>query len=311
MWIDEFDRLLFKTINSVEATIQAAILKKKYMPEIVYKYRRVSKRNLEALSNNFLIAAAPSTLNDPNEGALYIDFKNRWKMNYEYFLKLFEKETGLRLAIDLSKIQNRETLILELAFCMDIRPDEFHSWKEMWDKTDSELQGVLEEMQKGIRVNNDELHRICSLSSVCDSDPMWLHYAEDYSGYCVGYNIRDLDNDLTDLLFPVRYVNSKLEVDNTFFGGGKSNDSFLIDSLTRKSVHWSYENEWRLLILSDGSGNYQKVELQKPKIIILGKNITAENQEVILQIADYLETPCFKQTPKENAYGYELVNLNL
>ena len=39
MWIEEYNELLFKTINSKESTIKAAKLKFENMPKLVYKYR--------------------------------------------------------------------------------------------------------------------------------------------------------------------------------------------------------------------------------------------------------------------------------
>ncbi|MGD9567492.1 MAG: hypothetical protein AB7V48_04120 [Sedimentibacter sp.] len=60
MWIEEFNELLFKTINSKEATIKATKLKFENMPNIVYKYRTASDDHLEALKNNILYASAPS-----------------------------------------------------------------------------------------------------------------------------------------------------------------------------------------------------------------------------------------------------------
>jgi len=309
MWLKEFDRLLFSKINDDESTIQAALLKKEYMPNVLYKYRKVTDRNLEALCNNFLIAAAPSTLNDPDEGAMFIDYGNRWKIIYEVFLDLFKKNTGYKIAVKPNDFNDRDSLIVELARCMGIRPEEFQSWDMLWQLTDKIVQLRLERFQNELKKINNDLHRICSLSSICDSNPMWVHYADDYKGYCVGYDIKTLNNDLTDLLFPVRYVDEMLEVDDTFFGCGEINKSFLMDSLTRKSTQWSHEKEWRLLLLAEGESLHKKVELPRPVNIIIGKNITKQDQMRILEIATSLKVPCYKQNIRENSYGHDFIEL--
>ncbi len=217
---------------------------------------------------------------------------------------MFERSTGYKLAINPKNFDNRDDLICELAKCMDIKSEEFMLWNSLWQFSEKEAQNELAKMQVSLMKDSIDLHRICSFSSVCDSNPMWAHYADDYKGYCVGYDIKSLHNDLTDLLFPVRYVDEKLEIDDTFFYGNNVNKSFLIDSLTRKSKQWSYENEWRLLLLAQDKNLIQKVKLPNPTKIIVGKNITKENQDKIMQISEGLKVPCYKQKINENSYEH-------
>ncbi len=309
MWIDKFDELLFKTINSKEATIKAAELKLENMPDIVYKYRTSSDNHMDALKQNILYASAPSCLNDPYEGSLYIDTRRRWKVYYQTFLDLFYQKTGFRLAIKVDDYDDRASFVTNLAKCMGIYDHELDDWKEMWKIPDSMVDFGLLKFQEELKAESEKLHRICSFSSVNDSPPMWLHYSADYSGFCVGYDIKELKNDLTDLLFPVRYTNELIEVDDTFFSGEEPNDSFYIDSLTRKSKEWSYEHEWRLLLIADSEELHQKVFLPIPKQIILGKNISEENEKRIIEIAGINNVSCYKQVTRKDSYSFELVKL--
>lgn len=309
MWISEYNHLMFESINNDDDTIKATIFKNKYMPEIVYKYRNVSDRNINALAENFLMAVAPSMLNDPYEGALYIDFKNRWMLIYQVFVKIFYKNTGYKLAIDINKYGNRDELFAEMMKCLGIPNKDLKLWNYFWSAGEKMLEKMLIEFQQELKNINDDLHRVCSFSQCNDSNPMWAHYADDFKGYCVGYNIKELRNDLTDLLLPVRYKDSLLEVDDSFFSEGQPNKSFFMDSLTRKSTQWSYEKEWRLLLQSDESGLYQKIQLPNPKVIILGKDISDEDQEKLIQIANSLDAKCFKQNNTNNTYGYDLIEL--
>lgn len=309
MWIEEFNELLFKTINSQEATIKATKLKFENMPDIVYKYRTASDDHLEALKNNILYASAPSCLNDPYEGSLYVNFKKRWKVLYQTFLNLFYKQTGLRLAISVDDFADQDSFIIELAKCMGVYEHELKSFKDMWSIADKMVEVGLQKFQEDLKTENDKLHRICSFSDVNDSPPMWSHYSADYTGFCIGYNIKELSNDLTDLLLPVRYTDEILEVDDSFFNGGKPNNSFYIDSLTRKSTQWSYEHEWRLLILAKSQQKSQAIDLPIPKQIILGKNISEENENKIIQIASINNFPCFKHVMRKDNYAFELIEL--
>lgn len=309
MWIELFDELLFKTINSKEATLKAAELKLENMPDIVYKYRDSSDNHIDALKQNILYASAPSCLNDPYEGLLYINVKKRWKYLYQAFLDIFYKEYGLRLAIKVDDYDDPNRFVIGLAKCMGIFDHELESWRVIWDIADKMGESALHKFREELIKESEKLHRICSLSSVNDSPPMWLHYSADYTGFCVGYDIKELKNDLTDLLFPVRYTNELIELDDTFFNGEEPNDSFYIDSLTRKSKEWSYEHEWRLLLIADSQEVNQKVCLPIPKQIILGKNISEENEKRIIEIASINNVPCYKQVMKTDSYSFELAKL--
>jgi hypothetical protein len=309
MWIEEFNELLFKTINSQEATIQATKIKFENMPDIVYKYRTALDNHIEALRENVLYASAPSCLNDPYEGALYIDVKKRWKVFYKTFLETFYNKTGLKLAIRVEDFTNQDSFVIELAKCMGIYEHELKCWKELWNIKDEMDKKVLITYQKELEIESDKLHRICSFSEVNDSPPMWSHYASDYTGFCVGYNFKELNNDLTDWLLPVRYTDEMIEVDDTFFNGGEPNDSFYIDSLTRKSTQWSYEHEWRLLLIAQSQELTQRINLPTPKQIILGKNISNENKNRIVQIANTNNVPCFKHIMSKDNYSFELIEL--
>jgi hypothetical protein len=154
------------------------------------------------------------------------------------------------------------------------------------------------------------LHRICSFSEIPDSTLLWAHYADQSKGFCVGYNLKELNNDLTELLLPVRYNDSLIEVDDTFFEGREINKSFLMNSLTLKSLDWQYEKEWRLLLLAESTEKMQKVPLPIAKEIILGLNITSENQARLIDIANTKNIPCYKVLYESNSFQYKFEKIN-
>ncbi len=309
MWIKKYDELLFKTPNNAKATIEATLLKNANMPDIVYKYREPNDSHIDALSQNILYASSPSRLNDPCEGALYVDTEKRWKFHYQALLEVIYMEAGHRLAISLDDFSDKEQFILELAKCLGIYDHELKSWKFLCEFGDNTAEVVHRKFEKELNEGNEELHRVCSFSTVNESHPMWVHYSTDFSGFCVGYNIKELRNDLTDLLLPVRYTDELLEVDDTFFSKGKPNNSFYIDSLTRKSTQWQYEQEWRLLLLAQSEELSQCIEMPTPKEIILGKKIKIEDAKKILSIGERLGANCYKQTLSKTSYAIELTRI--
>ncbi len=310
MWIDEYNRLMFKPINNHAETIHAVNIKNQNMPDIVYKYRAVTPHTINALENGFLIASSPSNLNDPNEGRMFIDYKNRWKLIYQGFINTFYEKTGFRIAVEINEYEERDGFILRLLESLSIPEEHYAAWIRIWKFTDKLLQDKLKEYQNDLIEINDELHRICSFSEIRNSTLLWAHYADQSKGFCIGYNFKELKNDLTELLLPVRYSDSLIEVDDTFFEGQDINKSFLINSLTLKSSDWQYEKEWRLLLLAEKSEKMQRVQLPVPKEIILGLNITSENQARLIDIANTNNIICHKVEKGSNSFQFKFEKLN-
>jgi len=81
------------------------------------------------------------------------------------------------------------------------------------------------------------------------NDLMWGHYASD-SGFRIKYDSKKLIdsinkiNDQDCLVFPINYIDNKLNVDVNIYG---FHIPLLLDFST-KVKHWEYENEWRIII---------------------------------------------------------------
>lgn len=114
---------------------------------------------------------------------------------------------------------------------------------------------------------------VSCLSTRFDSTLMWAHYAESSTGICVEYNFnQSISDTLTrKMIFPVAY--SKIPVEINDLLDDKNGDLFqysleaaVFCSALNKSYVWSYENEWRLILLLDF------IEDQKQRIPILVDN---------------------------------------
>ncbi len=143
---------------------------------------------------------------------------------------------------------------------------------------------------------------LCCFSKYSDSPPMWAHYANNYKGFCLEFEIVD-PHDLW-------------EVD---YGYGKNLPNFEIDGLrkdlwedriTREEafqcleklhIHWAsskhgdwkYENEIRALFTDlDNESNisYEKIGI-KLSAIIIGHNCDEEYCKFLAYIADKLSIP--------------------
>ncbi len=98
------------------------------------------------------------------------------------------------------------------------------------------------------------------------SMPMWAHYSNNHTGFCVSYNMKH-NMALSDCTFPVQYTDQRIDVTSLMEQqanmltsaiekqSAAGNKKILIDDLSMvymslllcnlKHVSWSYENEFR------------------------------------------------------------------
>ena len=87
------------------------------------------------------------------------------------------------------------------------------------------------------------------LTSKWDDPLMWGHYSKGHLGFCVGVEFSDSYIDKS--LFRVKYSNTipfKIPFSPINQGTQKFIDYLIFDQLRTKSLNWSYEEEYRLIV---------------------------------------------------------------
>lgn len=114
------------------------------------------------------------------------------------------------------------------------------------------------------------------------SVPMWSYYSDYHKGFCIEYAIEDFEQ----CIFPVIYLdNKKIDIDDITIPRMQKN-------LSEKDMHWSVENEWRLLEPRPiDSGKGLKMSQPTPKGIYLG---VSSNENPLLE--KKLRSYCLKYT---------------
>jgi hypothetical protein len=112
--------------------------------------------------------------------------------------------------------------------------------------------------------------RICSLSSDCNDVRLWAHYADSQRGIAIQIKFSDSDSKLHE----VYYSETFPEFEHRNF-----NTLNINDILTRKTKHWQYESEYRII-------NHEEFYSINDKIsaIFLGPRIEDKRKELILKI---------------------------
>lgn len=152
---------------------------------------------------------------------------------------------------------------------------------------------LIEEINQIYNAYVNELERICNNFGIAcfssgiphDNMVLWAHYAENYKGFCIKYDlldyvISDIGTEREDLyqtflrshVHEIKYVNKYLFLDTkkllnipvSELSNSQYIKEYIFKILTHKHKQWSYEKELRLII--------NKSELPKNEILEENKN---------------------------------------
>lgn len=272
------------------------------IPKILYKYRsfqedvkKTKRFQRKALIDRELYFASYEQLNDP------FDLKIRKK-----FELLPDEDKLLNITYHLAKKNG------DIAFNMlwgnaktvhlnNLAEDDEIYAKRSIESTDKWLNSV----KRGI---------FC-LSKNNDDILMWSHYANSNMGFCMGYNtekvIQSLFDQKCELLvdqpLKTKYYSEYPALRITVGKDPKD----IIEKFLAKSVVWSYENEWRIIIY-----NLSRVAIPIPveaiEEIILGSKILPKTEQKILEIQKqkYPNAKVFKVEPDDSEFKLNVLPYN-
>lgn len=158
-----------------------------------------------------------------------------------------------------------------------------------------------------------------------NSMPMWAHYSNNHSGYCVEYDTEEKRNELLkSLLMPVQYTNERLDVTDIVKGQAENiirliekniklgikktlyEDFLLIWMIAFyscvKHSSWKYENELRVLV---GKNEKQYIS-SHPSAIFIGAKCSHFHKEQLIEIANYLNISAYNMYFDEHTPSFEL-----
>ena len=154
-----------------------------------------------------------------------------------------------------------------------------------------------------------------------NSLPMWAHYANNHSGFCIAYNMKD-NPDLYSTIYQVQYTEQRLDITtflerhaSTLENLNQNEGEKLIRSISLPIVHmsmllsciknssWSYEKEYRCIASTRTEGMpYMEANASE---IYIGMNCDHEHVKRLLEIGYTLKIPVYKMTFDEVSPDYK------
>ncbi|MEA4893630.1 MAG: DUF2971 domain-containing protein, partial [Oscillospiraceae bacterium] len=251
------------------------------IPSALYKYRGFDSGgySLANFENDQMWLAAPKDFNDPFDALLKnnidesIDNQEDW-VNHKSDFTQFCIGRGLR---------DSE---VELAY---------QTYKEVTEsiKKNKNLLNLIHTYRL------QSLFRVGCLCETNTSVLMWSHYANNHTGFCVEYDLRNAANDDTakQNLYPVLYQErSDTQRDDACSGI----EYYGLYAVLRKSMDWAYEKEWRIVLSFFSMEKPGNIQLPKATAVYLGCKINDKNTEKIKDIAKHKSIPIYKATLNSN-----------
>jgi len=133
---------------------------------------------------------------------------------------------------------------------------------------------------------------IASMSEVYDHEPMWAHYAEQFSGMCVQYSLNRLLKGLGSDIAISRMMYSEKEPVLLMDGSNESDRARMC--LSSKTVRWANEREWRIFKSEKGEAHYG--DPNAVTRIYLGSRVSAEDEHEVLAAAAVLGVSVLKMS---------------
>ena len=284
-------------------------------PSLLYKYRPFDEFTFDMLENEYVYLCPAEKEDDENECMTTVDFdhlidlktNNLKRECVNQIIELirpysneetYENAKNKILAITRKNGTVPANFMLDLSLeLQEIAPEykeiivQLVNWivgiPEMLDKP--EISSQLEPLFL-TAYNARKETGICSLAESKDIDYMWENYANNYSGYCIEYDLTDYEFNVGVL--PVIYQDERqtniiMQLVGSFIGQmitGFSNGQIQADSshfirlFLTKYKKWEYQKEWRLIEKAN-----DKMKAPKIKAIYLGKNINNINKQKMVE----------------------------
>lgn len=250
-----------------------------FYPPYLYKYRALNTYAVENVLTSTLWFDSPVNMNDPYDSRYtYSSGFDTPIANIDDF-KNFISTSGENIKDNhyLQELLKGNTSIQEIIE-KNFPPSISINLKEAF----------ITQHEKGLRLQDsnflDKIF-ICSLSERYDSILMWTHYTNNHSGFCVEFDLANIGqlNHFRSCLYPVIYDNNMFDLTdyiNTYNRDKEFSNLYIIQTILRKSLDWSYENEWRIVHPFGTLNKSQNLATPKPSSILLGSNFFKSLQSI-------------------------------
>lgn len=301
-WIGKLRELFFSPKLEEVYVNEAISLKYDYIPTKLFKYREFSEYSLDNLKNNTLWCASANGFNDPYDTSIYFEYsKEVLERQLIYSIEEQAKDGQFKFLteVEINKLKQSAKPTRCLAHLMHQKMEGKLSEEQFFQFLSSNTKKNVEQMVTEFNRVLKAGYKVCSLSERKDSMLMWSHYAKEHSGFAMEYDFSELPNEniLTRMLWPVIYDDKLFDASEFFehgLDGGLSNNMLGVIASIHKALDWAYEQEWRLIMLSNANEPSFNQSSPKVKAIYIGALALPDSEKELIKIGKGKGIPVYK-----------------
>lgn len=132
-------------------------------------------------------------------------------------------------------------------------------------------------------------NKISCFTETNDSLLMWAYYANNYSGACLEF---DFDKD----------INLKSKIHKVYYSTSRPTDYESFDVYFWKSIQWSHEQEWRLVV--DCEQDF--IKTTSINAVILGARMDAKQKDEIISLSRKHKIKIYESFPSNEKYELKI-----
>lgn len=260
--------------------------------EIVYKFRNWTVENhRKTLCDNQIFFTSPPKLNDPFDCHIPENF---------ILLNCIERKRYINDQIEFLKQQGESDIenIVRNAFANT------------------------EELQKKHDDHNYKFQSSCigvfSCGKCWNNILMWSHYANDHKGFCVGFNLKKLQQYNFALMGVFRKVKYKHKLPRikplvpNSINKKKVYENYIVE-VTTKAIDWKYEKEYRFVKINPNGLDFEnrKIYLSNDCIaeVVLGLSISECDEDQITKICRDKNISLYKVIRVLNSFSIDRIQI--
>ena len=307
----------------------------------LYKYRKFDDFTSDMIENDYVFLAPSGVLDDPFDCLTEIEMDTIFEKDHKTLTnEMMEFIVDVVFNHSHSGNINKQQMLTMIDDCtvdgeinheilkskLDVFGDMTLEQKDLMLNVMINFQNVMREITDdealknlyGVFIQAKEKVGVCSFTTKRDNKVMWSLYADTYKGYCIEYDT-PMTKDVIPNLCPVIYsrdfnnnivkatVQFGIETIIRFVSNGKikTNMGCFTELLCTKDPDWEYQDEWRLLGDAKSKGYPFKV-----KNIYLGFNVTKENEDMIIELANKKGFGAYKMNTPEGQHKISYKKLN-
>jgi len=297
MWLETFVNCLETSTRRHSRIDEALALKQQHLPKRIYKYRRDSTNSRDNLKTDTVWLASPESYNDPYDCAFSLSDDRVVAAIMRRFVDTFVTGYKLQDVVSSEQIESARNSPEPLESLVSHIPPELSAARGSNPKLMAEVCAkttprLVTDMVSVLRMWR-KVTKLCSFSQINDSVLMWSHYAHNHQGFCIEYDLEQLEaiHPLRKFLYPVIY--SHQLYDMTPWAEKladpdlqKFNSECPLLGVLHKFDGWEYEKEWRLVSVTNTVIEDHTFAVPTPTRVYLGSKARVDEHKELLAICE-------------------------